>query len=937
MRHSLNITKSSLLAAGLIFILILTVVEVKANYLHGKLPNGLTYYINQNRSAETVSFYLVEKAGSLYEEDRQSGLAHFIEHLAFNGTKNFPGKEIITYLESNGVEFGPDLNAVTSFDKTLFRIENVKPRTQLIDSCLLILKDWASDIVIEPEEVDAERKVITAEWRATDSSQKRIRQILAKNLLSSANPYTYKTPIGDINNINSFDISVLEDFYETWYQPQFQAIIVEGNIEPEEILKKINQVFDYRPLRLNHKSFSYPETGVINVPKATYAFDSELTQNSLDIQFLHPDIYDRKNKEEIATEDFSNDVISSILAMRLRQKAASGTMPYRGANAYMNSFAVASNIPAFTVGANFGNTDISMVLDSLCAEIVRVDIYGFSQEEFEQQKMELKRRLNYFNNSDSLNEKLSPQFIENFHSGFPVVTGKEKAKILENYLNTVSLSGLNCKFKELINKNGENTIIIVRGNDNFKKIFPEPEILEDHFIRNKTVDPGPFIPVKIQREIHSIMDTLPAKGKVIEVTHYDNPEIERWNLSNGANVYISSDGKDDEIKIVGIRRGGFSEFDIDEYPNFSVLTNVSRVIGLGDLSYDILKNSLAGRNIQYSINVDELTNKFTGRASREEAESLFQILYLCFTSPGKDIEMYEKWKENYKNSLEERANNRFLSVSDSISRIIYGESNPYQRIPELPDIEKINYDKIIELYKSLFGNATEFQFFIVSGAGNKDLQSYIETYIATLPASDKKEEKNRMESVEAPNPFKGNFKVAAPLPEGSANVSRTIMTQTENTLKNRLVLSILKELLRNIFLKDIRENLGAAYNINVEGDLAKSPDGLLTLNISVATSTEFTDLLPEYFENGLKALTNLEDTSILTGIKNRMKNDFHNYETTSDYIMNVMQDKYFYGDDSVLRYDEIMETIDIGDIRKMAEKLETAPSIIDVIYLPDIF
>ncbi|MCH5227372.1 MAG: insulinase family protein [Muribaculaceae bacterium] len=934
-----SMTRCSLLVL-LIFAFNLTLwadaLQPSSTYLHGTLTNGLTYYIrhtedNNNR----VNFYLVEKAGSLNEDRAQSGLAHFLEHMAFNGTRNFPARSIIEILQENGVRFGPDLNAVTSFDKTTFRIENVPAEPGLIDTCLMILKDWSDGLLLQDKEIDAERGVITEEWRTTASLQKRIREKLASQLLPPGHPYAVKTPIGNIGNVNSFHPKALKDFYYKWYRPELQAVIVEGDIEPEKILHILQTLWSESALEEPIPFFITPRVPMISFPKVAIVDDPEIRLASYDIQFIEP-YGSHWDGDKRITNEYMRDMVASMIADRLREKVREEDPPFRAPASFNDTYTLATSVPAYSVGASGPFSPSHEPLAAIVYELKRAYDYGFTDEELNRKIEDLKNSLNYSQKLNPRAQKMAPLFTDNFIRGHKIIAQEEKNRILSEFIDTVSINSLNLIAREMIHRNGENTVVILRINSDQKPKSLSRESLLNFYIDAWDIETEPYVTKEMQpKEIKELMTDLPSPGKILAENTTIFPDVTQLDLSNGARVFLWP--TDSDIKrISAISKGGYSLMEASDFPQYSQMNYVVTLGGFGGHSAEELQEILAGKQISYNAYVDTLTEGFEGTTS-EDPETLMQLLYLRFTSFGQDKEAFENWLQSYRKELQGRRYSPYVAITDSISSTLYGRNNPRMPLQSESLADSINYDSIQHLFAQRFGNAADFDFILTGDFDKEEIKKLIELYLASLPGDPSEPRENFDNTIfPVPKAHRGRFRFSMPMNAPKTSVVHTVNTKKEYNLKNRLVFLILQEILADQYLKDIRESQGGSYNVNVSGDISRIPMNLLTLYISFNTNKEQASGLIDLVNEGLlKIATKGPDEKLIAGIKKNLRQNFISYNKTDDFKVNLIKDYLLYDTLESRDYLDILNNINIEDIQKFAIDLARAPTVIDLITDPE--
>ena len=521
----------------------------------GKLPNGLTYYIRHNETPKgQASFYIAQKVGSILEEDDQRGLAHFLEHMCFNGTKNFPGNEVVSWCESVGIKFGQNLNAYTSIDETVYNISNAPvARESVQDSCLLILHDWANDLLLEDEEIDKERGVIHQEWRRSMVGQMRILENLLPKIYPNSR-YGYRLPIGTMEVVDNFPYKALRDYYEDWYRPDQQGIIVIGDIDVDRIEKKIIEIFSEIEMPTNPKERVYYP--VEDTPGTIYAIGRDKEQSNAIIELLFkteafPDTL--KGTLAYFMQDYMISMMTSMLNSRFNDMTAKPDAPFAMAGASYGEFFVAKTKDAFSVSGIAKGNDIKPVLEAIYREVLRAQRGGFTASEYERARSEYLSRLEtlYKDRANRESDRYAQEYVRHFIDNEPIPGIEYEYQTMNLLANQIPVEYINMLLPELITADNRVVLALLPEKDDF--LFPTEEELAAVMT---TVD-GETIEAYVD-EVNTdpLIAELPAPGKIIAESHNDTWDATEWTLSNGAKVIVKkTDFKDDEVLFNAIALG----------------------------------------------------------------------------------------------------------------------------------------------------------------------------------------------------------------------------------------------------------------------------------------------------------------------------------------------------------------------------------------------
>lgn len=898
-------------------------LPVDKNVRIGQLDNGLTYYIRHNKLPENrAEFYIAQKVGSILEEPQQRGLAHFLEHMAFNGTKNFPGDDkglgVIPWCETVGIKFGTNLNAYTSIDETVYNISNAPiDRTGVLDSCLLILHDWSNYILLKDDEIDKERGVIREEWRSRNSGMLRVYTDLLPTIYQG-DKYADCMPIGSIDVINNFPYKDIRDYYHKWYRPDLQGIVIVGDIDVDTVEAKIKAVFAdvQKPVNPAERTY-YPVTDN-KEPIVAIGTDKEVDDPSIEIYFKQDATPDsEKNNVGYLASQYMTSMISSMLNARLSELVQSANPPFTRASSYYSDFFVAKTKEAFALSASSKADGIETALKTLLQETERARRFGFTESEY------ARARANYLQSLESAyNEREKTkhgsyvrEYVQNFLNGEPIPGIEAEYAMMNQLAPNIPLQAMNMVMQQLVPDS--NQVVIIAGPAKEGLKYPTKEEVINLLKGMKDLDLQAYVD-KVSDE--PLMKEAPKGGKIISEKEGDIYGSTKLVLSNGVTVYVKkTDFKADEIRMKGTSLGGKSIFPDKDALNFAVMDNVIAVGGLGNFSQVDLTKVLAGKKVSVNAGLGATTENVFGTCSPKDFETMMQLTYLTFTAPRKDAEAFESFKNRMKAQLESAQANPLSSINDSLQKAMY---NNHPRVvmmkPEM--VDQIDYDRILEMYNDRFKDASDFTFYFV---GNIDLETakpLIAEYLGALPAINRKETFKDTKMSIRKGVYKNEYAKEQQTP--TATIVFLYSGKAPYTLKNDILLSFATQVLDMVYTEEVREKEGGTYGVNCFGDLQKYPKEQLLLQIVFQTDPAKKDKLAGIVVDELKKLAAEGPSDVhLQKVKEYMLKKYADNQKENGYWMNNLNDYFYYGMDMTEGYTDIVNSITAKDIQKFVSDL----------------
>lgn len=902
-------------------------IPTDPNVRIGKLDNGLTYYIRHNELPEKrADFYIAQKVGSILEDDHQRGLAHFLEHMCFNGTKNFPGKTLTEYLESIGVKFGENLNAYTSIDETVYNIDNVPViRDGIIDSCLLILHDWADDLTLDPKEIDSERGVIHEEWRTSTGAMMRMYEKVMPTIYPNSK-YAYRLPIGTMEVIDNFPYQALRDYYEKWYRPDLQGIVVVGDIDVDKVEAKIKSIFSPIKMPENAAAREYFPVPNNKEPLIAIAKDKEQTIPLIYLFYKHDAIANEQKKNmDYLVLNYMKSMIENMLNARLNELKQSANPPFIDAQVSDSEFFLAKTKDAFTGIAACKEDGIDTGLASLLREIERMHKYGFTASEYARAKADYMRMLEsaYNERNKTKNHSYVDEYVRHFIDNEPIPGIENEYAIMNQIIPNIPVEAINSLISTLVTDSNMIVSIFCPEKESMKYPTKEDILSVIHKIKAENIT---AYEDKVSDE--PLLAEQPKGGKIVKTEEgvFGSTIL---TLSNGVRVIIKpTDFKADEIKMKAFSPGGTSLFPDSEVININVLNDVAGLGGLGKFSNIDLEKVLAGKKVSVNASINSNTEGLNGSCSPKDFETLMQLIYLSFTAPRVDNDAFASFKSRIKASLANQEANPMSALQDTLQKAIYMEHPRAIRL-KAEMVDKIDYAKIMEMYKDRFKDASDFTFIFVGNINLKDAEPFIETYLGSLPSTNRKESFHDnnldMRQGEYQNIF--NKKLETP----KATVLIINNGQCAYTEKNQIMMSMLSQILNIKYTETVREKEGGTYGVSVFGQLIKYPKEKAVLQIYFDTDPAKREKMTEIILNELRQFMQDGPTlDNLNKVKEFMLKKHKENEKENSYWLSILDEYYWEHLDMNTDYNTIVNNINAKDLQEFAKALFSQNNRIEV-------
>ncbi len=894
----------------------------------GKLENGLTYYIRHNElPAKQAEFYIAQKVGSILEEDQQRGLAHFLEHMCFNGTKHFPDNTLREYLESIGVKFGTNLNAYTSIDQTVYNISNVPViRDGIIDSCLLILHDWADDLTLDPKEIDKERGVIHEEWRTRTGAMMRMYESAFPKMFSGSK-YAYRLPIGTMEVVDNFPYKDLRDYYEKWYRPDLQGIIVVGDINVDQVEAKIKKLFS--PIKMpkdaaKREYFPVPDNKETIV---TISKDKEQQGSRVFVFHKHePYPAHLKNTAGYLVYNFLVSAASNMLDTRLAELALAANPPFIAAGTGEEDFIMAKTKKAFTGTVICKEDGIESGLAAMMREFERAQKYGFTSGEFERVKTEYQSQLEkaYNERNKMKNSSFVNQYVDNFLDGSPIPSVEQECAILTKLIPMLKVEQVNEVFHSLVSDSNMVVSLFLPDKEGMK--YPTEAGIQKVLSDVQAEKLEPYVD-KVSNE--PLLKDEPAGGKIVKTATgaYGSKVL---TLSNGVRVVLyPTTFKADEIKMTSFSKGGNSVYDDSETLQFSLIDRMAALGGLGNFSAMDLSKVLAGKMASASTAVYTLSESVSGSCAPKDFETMMQLTYLRFTAPRMDQEAFESYKSRMRAQMANMKSNPEIALMDSIMYTMYGNVPRANRMkPEM--VDKIDYQRIMDMYKDRFKDASDFTFFLVGNIDEDKMTPLIEKYLGGLPSINRKENFNKKASLPI---RKGEYRNVfhRDLQTKKASVYLIYSGKCKYDLKTQYMMNVLSQLLTMEYTETVREQEGASYGVSVSGDIKRYPTPQGSVQIVFDTDPDRRAKMAQLIDKGINDfIANGPKAENLSKVKEYMLKNYESSQKENGFWMNALYNYYWEGTDNATGLDKLINSITAADLQKFAKQFFAQKNRIEV-------
>ncbi len=897
----------------------------------GVLPNGLTYYYKYNKKPEKkVELRLVVNTGSIMEDDDQQGLAHFMEHMNFNGTKNFQKNDLVSYLQSIGVEFGADLNAYTGFDETVYILPIPTDKEGNLDKGFQIIEDWAHNALLTDADVDGERGVVLEESRLGKGADDRMMKKYLPKLLNGSR-YKDRLPIGKDSILKNFKYDVIRRFYKDWYRPDLQAVVVVGDIDSATAMKYIMKHFAGLKNPANERPRTAYSVPTRKTSEAMVLTDKEATNYSLDLIFTT-----NKVKDEITLNDYRNSILRGLVSTmwnrRLRDLSRSSNPPFVYASvSYGGGWA--RGYEGLSASAGYAAGGLNKAMDAMTAELLRAKKYGFTNNEMELAKKELMSTMEKTYNERNTTEsgRLIWEYVRNFLEKEPIPGIENEYEYYKQMLPGVKVEELNKLVQDWMSN--MNTFTLVTGPEDGSALPSDDELM----VMTEKAMQQDVKPMEEKAVASSLLDKKPTPGKVVSQESDNQLNTTTYTLSNGIKVTLkTTDYKTDEIILKGSKKGGTANYGVADRYSAQFATGVVGAMGAGNFTPTDMEKVTAGKTIRANMTIGDLYSSVSGSSTVKDFEDMLQLMYLKMTAPRKDEALFEAYKTKQKAQLQFMSANPQVAFIDTMYGVLY-KKNPLApiAIPKPEYFDGINVDRSIDIYKNAFSTADGFNFFIVGNVDPKVALPLIETYIGSLPSVNKAPEykDNGVRPVTGIHTVK--FKKGK---EQQSLVVSICSGETTYSEDADLRAQALADILNIKVVEDLREKLGGIYTGGYFASVTKEPYAHYSIGLQLPCGPENVDkLIAAANEVVANIKKNGPDQKDLDKVKSTWHEQHREKLKDNNYWTAQLEQVMMRGKDKqhLLDYDKWVDGLTTKDIQDAANKLFNGKNELTAILYPE--
>lgn len=897
----------------------------------GKLANGLTYYIHKNAlPAKKIQLRLVVNAGSILETPDQQGLAHFMEHMNFNGLKHFPKNDLVNYLQSIGVEFGADLNAYTSFDETVYILPIPSDDSVKVEKGFTILEDWAFNALLDTAEINKERGVVLEESRLSKGAGARMQKQYFP-ILFNGSAYSNRLPIGKDSILKNFKPSSLINFYKTWYRPNLMSVVVVGDIDPAAAEKLIVRHFaGYKnPAKI------VPRPAIIPIPERKGNKSIVVTDKEQPYNILQVINYVEKAKPVKTWGDYRNNIVEGLfnqmVSQRFSEIAQQPNAPFLAAGATFSDFIRGYN--SFLSYAVLGDKPAQPAIRAVESVTESVKKFGFLPAELERAKV------NVLNGAERANkdkdktqsDRFVDAYVSNFLSGDPIVGIENRYEYLKSELSKITVEEINALAKRTETQQGFFTMLM--GAEKSKSSLPVADSLIYYVTAARAIPAQPYQEKALAK---TLIDRMPVAGKIVQETKDAALGTTNLTLSNGITVTLKpTDFKNDEIQMDSWRWGGHHVYPIADKMNAEKAATLVQSMGVKDFSPTDLRKFLAGKTVQVTPYISADDEGIEGRSSLKDMETFFQLVHIYFTQPRKDAALFQNYVSSQKSIMENMKSIPQAYFGDTLSKVVYN-NHPYTPIMETAaSFDQLNLDRAMAIYKEVFSNADGLHFTFVGNIDIDKMKQYITTYLGSLPGSPTKHTYKDVGLRPAKGPLNIDVKKGA---EKQSLVVMQYSGEMPFSKETDLQLTMLSEVMNIKIIEKLREEMGGIYGGGMRGGLSKRPYEQYDIAVSFPCGPENVDKLVAAFLGIVKDVSDKGiDDKDMAKVKETLKKQYEVQIKNNDYWLQSLSKSFIDQTDPawILAYPGKVEGVTAAQLQQLCKKLMDTPNYIKAVLYPE--
>ena len=905
-------------------------LPLDAKVKHGTLPNGLNYYILHNEGPkEKANFYIAQKVGSTLETPEQLGLAHFLEHMAFNGTKNYPGKKLLDYLQGKGIRFGADINAYTAFDQTVYNINNI-PTTdsELMDAVLLALHDWSGSIDLLDDEINAERGVIQEEWRMRNDANTRFFTAALPKIYSE---YQYQQmPIGKMEVVMNFAPDAIRDYYKKWYRPDQQGIVIVGDFDADEMENKVKKLFSDIPMPENAAERTYPKVSDNEKPIYFAMSDPEMQYVLTSVYFKEDQIpVEYRNTDQAFITEICKSLASSMINNRLQELSQDPKCPFAFAGVSFGTFLVSKTKDCFSINIlSKDATDVPGSINAAMSEVARSCKTGFSESEFTRAKDQLlagyEKRYNERNKTN--NDALANQIIDHFIDNDPYPGMEVEYQLVQGLLPQLQVSMINGLMSQVLTP--DNQVITMQ--------MPEKE----GFVLPAEADVLAAVSNALNGEYEAYVDEvitdpliakLPKKGKIKSEKENAQFGTTEMILSNGVKVVVKkTDSAADQILMQAVKKGGKDTYPLtpDNVNDMQVMEIAAEVSDLGKFDNKQMQKYLAGKNLSLNYSLDNGQTAVAGSTTLKDLPTFMEVLYSEFTQLNPNQETYDATVQSIMSMIKNQDKNPQKIFTDSLYMNWY-DHNPIFLNLSASNLEKANYARCLDKVRKSLSNAADYTFVFVGNIDAAALKPYLEQYVATLPSKGKPTAQKYYPIKQTTGQVDNKFDITCETP--------TVMiagvysdTNVPYTIENAVKVSLIGDILGNIYTRTLREEEGGAYSPYGGANLSMLT-GNWSIIYNVQTNEEKMDvMIRRANEELLKLLNEGASESDFNTVKEAAMNQYSINSKKNGYWLSNLVTNYVMGIDRITNHEAALKNLTLADLNAFMKNLYNGKNCVKV-------
>lgn len=897
---------------------------------YGVLDNGLTYYIRHNEEPkERASFFIIQNVGALLEEDNQNGLAHFLEHMAFQGTKHFEGKDIMNTLQNHGVAFGADINAYTAYNETVYNLSDVPTTANgLVDTCLLVLHDWTDYLSLTDKEIDLERGVINEEWRTRRTASFRLRSQWFP-VVFKGSKWAERDVIGDTTVILHHKPETLRKFYHDWYRTDLQAIAIVGDIDVDQVEARVKDMFSPIKAVDNEKprpTFTIPHHEETNFVLAT---DPEASQSRISMYILKENKDGQQKTLADLRQSYLTSLYNTMSSFRISELLQKGTPPFVAGSSSKGGFVRGYDV--YSIAAIANPNEEGKALEAIMTETERIRRYGFLESELERAKVNFLTNLeSQYKQRDKIkNDSYCREYARNYTTKEPIPGIAYEYEFAKKVLPTITVEEIAAKAKEWIKK--DNRTIVITGPSEGVTHLTEKEA-KDIIAKVENMDIEPYVDSAASASL--ISDDLKG-SKVVSTKKLKDLGAVEWTLANNVKVvFRHADYEKDNVALSAFSLGGSSLLGNDEIPSAEMASTFVNAYGVGDFDAITLQKMLTGKKVSLNPQIGGLTEGFSGSSTPKDFETMMQLVYLYFQKPRFDKEAHNALMSRYVAYVANMEKDPRKIMQDSLTHIVTNY-NPRVRTLSTQYLKDVNFDDIEKIYKDRIQDAGDFTFFIVGNIDEETAKTMAEKYLGSLTDTPR-EETWKDRHIENPA-GKTEKVIPIALKTPKANVNVRYVESMDYSMKNALLMRVLEGVLELRYTETIREEEGGTYGVGVRGNVSKFPESKGALKINFECDPKRADKLKSIIYREIDTIVANGPTEVdfSKTIKNMLKDREQSKEHNS-YWLSSLYNYYFEGINTAdpANYEDILNNMTQKEVQNFAKKFFSDADLMDIVFVP---